>query len=125
MEIDMTQVAKLKPKKFVTDIVIDNQVLRLEQMAMNLESLCDQLSFAAAAAIPRITGWNVYDDQGTLVRSVSAMDFYAKLGQSTTLKNAPADKSSAGWRPVPSVAALSPDLQKALEDAKREGRIPR
>lgn len=125
IDIDLAQVTRIKPVKFYVDMVIDQQTLRMEHLAMNLESLSAQLVFSAAAAIPRISGWNIYDENGIMLVSVSAMDFYAKLGEVTPLKTVPADKKAAGWRPIPVVSPTTEEFQQSIQKAKGEGRLPK
>jgi hypothetical protein len=123
-EIDLTQVTRIKAKLFVIDVLIDNQVFRYTTQAMNIESLVAQISIATSANMPRISGWNVYDESGILILSVSALDFIQQLGAVTPVGKQPADKSAAGWRALPLITSTSQEFQDAIAKAKKEGRVP-
>ena len=123
IQIDVAQVVRAKPQSFYVDVVVDNQVLRLVMKALNLESLAAELNYVAAANTPRITGWNIFDTEGKLVMSVSAMDRLSLMSQQTPLGKNPGDKAAAGWRAIPVVTPMSDEFQKMLDQAKREGRV--
>lgn len=123
-KIDPSQVTRVKARTFIMDVLLDGQVWRYSTQAMNLESLMVQMSVAISANVPRISGWNVYDEKGTLVMSVSAMDFIQQLAQVTPIGKQPADPKTAGWRAIPVVTPTSQEFVDAMAKAKKEGRIP-
>lgn len=123
-DIDPTQVTRVKARRFVIDVLVDNQVWRYGTQAMNLESLVAQISVATNANMPRISGWNVYDEAGILILSVSALDFIQQLAIATPVGKQPADPKTAGWRAIPVVTPTSQEFQDAISKAKKEGRIP-
>lgn len=122
--IDPTQVTRIRAKVFVIDVLIENQVWRYQTQAMSLESLAVQISVATNVNWPRVAGWNVYDEAGSLVLSVSAMDFVQQLAAATPVGKLPADPKTAGWRAIPAVTPTSQEFQDAMAKAKKEGRIP-
>jgi len=124
-EIDLTQVIRIKGKAFVIDVLMDGQVLRYVTQAMNLESLVAQISIATSANMPRISGWNVYDESGILILSVSALAFLQELGALTPVGKQLGDKGAAGWRALPLITPTSQEFQDAITRAQKEGRVPK
>ena len=124
VQIDVTQVSRVIPKQFIVDLVIDDQILRMQLQAMNLESMSSQLNILAAANLPRVQGWNIYSAEGTLLASVSVVDFLALVAAQTPLKDNPADKGGSGFRALPQVTHMSKDFKDSIAKAKAEGRVP-
>lgn len=125
--IDASQIARATPNWFIIDLVLDGtQVFRVPspQPALTLESLAAQLNIAVSANLPRMTGYNVYDMEGRLQMSVDAVGFLNMLGNVTPLKTKPADERHSGFSAVPVVTGASEDFQKAIEEAKKMGRVP-
>lgn len=124
VEIDVTQVARVKPVPFIIDLVIDNQILRLQMHAMNQESMMAQLSILGAANLPRVQGWNLYGLEGKLLASVSVVDFLGDIAAKTPLEKSPGDAKSAGFRVVPAVTQMSQAFKDSISQARAEGRVP-
>lgn len=125
--IDPTQITRVKGEKFVVDILVDHTPWRLMLPAASRASLMASLTFLAAVHHPRVEGWNIYGaegpDEGKLLESVSAVDFVGQVTAMTPLKLNPSGSSSKGVIPV--VSPTSEAFQKMLEEAKKEGKIPK
>jgi hypothetical protein len=113
-----------RPERFKIEIVVDGQMFKSEGGALNKESMIALLAVATAVNMPRISGWNLYDEKGDLLASVPAVDFIGELAESTPLKSQPGNRAAAGWRALPVVTPTSEEFQKSIELSKREGRIP-
>lgn len=114
-----------RPQPFVVELVIDNQTLKSVITGLNKESMIALLTIATAVNMPRLQGWNLYDEQGNCLASVDSMAFIAKLAEGTPIgKNPPADVKSAGWRALPVVTPTSEEFKKMIDQAKKEGRTP-
>lgn len=124
-EIDPAQVVRAKPIRFVVDVLVDNQMKRFWWAALTLQSMMSQMALLAAANLPRVQGWNLYDEQGKLLESVTVIDFLGAAAQVTGLDKEPVDKSAKGWRAMPMITPTSQEFQKILEKAKEEGRVPK
>lgn len=111
-------------KQFTLEIIIDGAVQKLPVTSLNKESMIAVLVEATCERLPRIAGWNLFDDAGTIVASVPAVAFLGELAEKTGLGNKPADPKSAGWSVVPAVAPTTQDFAKMIEKAKKEGRVP-
>lgn len=111
-------------KRFILEIVIDGVVEKFPVDGANEDSVIALFVAATCAQMPRISGWNLYDDGGKLIVSVPAMIFLALLAEKTTLGKTPADPKAAGWRAVPAVAPTSEEWMKTMEAAKKAGRTP-
>jgi len=127
VEIDPTQITRLKGEKFVVDLLVDHTPWRLMLPAASRASLMASLTFLAAVHHPRVEGWNIYGaegpDEGKLLESVSAIDFVGQVTAMTPLKLNPSGTSSKGVIPV--VSPTSESFQKMLEASKKEGKIPK
>ena len=110
--------------KFNVEIIIDGVVEKAPVSAVNKESMISLLTHATCDRFPRIAGWNLFDDAGTLVASVPAIQFLGELSEKTGLGKKPADPKAAGWRAVPAITPTTQDFEKMVEKAKKEGRIP-
>lgn len=127
---DRTQVRPEKPmtdasvKHFVVEIVIDGVVEKQPVTGMTKESVLSLLTQATCENLPRISGWNLFDDGGKLVASVPAVAFIGQLADKTGLAKRAADPKAAGWRAVPVVTGTSEEFAEAIEKAKKEGRTP-
>lgn len=113
-----------KPQAFIVEMVIDNQVLKSSISGLNKESMIALLTIATSANIPRLQGWNLYDEKGTCLASVDAMAFIARLAEGTPIGKTPADPKTAGWRALPVVTPTSDEFTKMIEAAKKEGKTP-
>lgn len=125
--IDVAQIAKAAPEWFVVDLVLDGtQVFRIPapQPGLNIQSVASQLDVAVFANLPRLTGYNVYDINGKLLLSVDAVGIINLLGKITPLQAKPADSKMNSFSAVPVVTGASEDFQKAIEEAKKSGRVP-
>lgn len=111
-------------KKFILEIVIDGIVEKFPVSGANEDSVIALFTAATCAQTPRISGWNLYDDQGKMIASVPAMMFLAKLAELTPLAKQPADPKAAGWRALPAIAPTSEQWQKDIDAAKRAGKSP-
>lgn len=109
-------------KKFILEIVIDGIVEKFPVSGANEDSVIALFTAATCQQMPRISGWNLYDENGKMVASVPAMMFLAKLAELTPLSKQPADPKSAGWRALPAIAPTSEQFQKGIEDAKKAGK---
>jgi|FLYK01.1.fsa_nt_gi hypothetical protein len=125
MRVDKPMDEKAKP--FTLDIVIDGIVEKgIPVTGPNAESLISLLTIATVEKMPRIGGWNLYDGcSGELLASVPVMDFINMLAEKTVLGKAPADPKAAGWRALPVLTPTSEEWQKMVEQAKKEGRVPK
>ncbi len=111
-------------KKFILEIVLDGVVEKFPVSGANEDSVIALFTAATCAQMPRISGWNLYDEQGKMVASVPAMMFLAKLAELTPLGKQPADPKAAGWRALPVIAPTSEQFQKGIEEAKKAGKQP-
>lgn len=109
-------------KKFILEMVIDGMVDKFPVTGANEDSVLALFTAALAAHMPRISGFNLYDEQGKMLASVPAMMFLAKLSELTPLGKQPADPKSAGWRALPAIAPTSEQWQKDIEAAKKAGK---
>ena len=69
-------------KKFILEMVIDGMVEKFPVTGANEDSVLALFTAALCAQMPRISGFNLYDEQGKMVASVPAMMFLAKLAES-------------------------------------------
>lgn len=113
-----------KPKTFVVEMVIDNQVLKSSVGGLNKESMISLLTIATCVNFPRIQGWNLYDDKGECVASVDAVGFVGQIAAATPIGKQPQDPKVAGWRALPVVTPTSDEFSKMIEAAKKDGRVP-
>jgi hypothetical protein len=111
-------------KHFVVEMVVDGSVEKQPVTGMTKESVLSLLTQATCESLPRIAGWNLFDDAGKLVASVPAIAFIGQLADKTGLSKRPADPKAAGWRAVPVVTGTSEEFAEAIEKAKKEGRTP-
>lgn len=111
-------------KQFTLEIIIDGAVEKFPVSALNKESMIALLVEATCEKLPRISGWNLFDEAGTILASVPAVAFVGELVEKTGLGTKPADVKSAGWSVVPAVAPTTQDFSKMIEKAKKEGRLP-
>lgn len=125
------ELTKMKPEKpmadaemFNLDIIIDGAVQKVPVSGVNKESVISLLTQATCEKLPRIAGWNLWGEDGTLLASVPAVAFIGELAKITKLDEKPADPKTAGWNVVPTVAPTSQDFVKMIEIAKKEGRLP-
>jgi hypothetical protein len=109
-------------KKFILEMVIDGIVEKFPVTGANEDSVIALFTAALCAQMPRISGFNLYDEQGKMIASVPAMMFLAKLAELTPLGKQPADPKSAGWRALPAIAPTSEQWQKDIEAAKKAGK---
>jgi hypothetical protein len=109
-------------KKFILEMVIDGIVEKFPVSGANEDSVIALFTAAICVQMPRISGFNLYDEQGKMIASVPCMIFLAKLAELTPLGKQPADPKSAGWRALPAVAPTSEQFQKGIEDAKKAGK---
>lgn len=109
-------------KKFILEMVIDGMVEKFPVTGANEDSVIALFVAALCSQMPRISGFNLYDEQGKMVASVPAMMFLAKLAELTPLGKQPADPKSAGWRALPAIAPTSEQWQKDIEAAKKAGK---
>lgn len=124
--IDVTQIRRVKPQEFVVDLMVDNVPWRLVIPIMDLDCLMASLTVLAASNIPRVGGWNIYSkDEGKLLKSVSTIDFIARIVESTPLKMDPGNKIATAKGYIPAVTPTSEAFQKMIDDAKKAGRIPK
>lgn len=127
IEIDPTQVTRIKAEKYVVDLLIDQTPWRLMLPAASRASLMASLTYLATIHYPRVEGWNIYGsegpDTGKLLESVSAVDFVGKVTAMTPLKISPGGAQAKGFIPI--VSPTSESFQKMLEASKKEGKIPK
>lgn len=132
-KLPMWDLTKVKPEKSMTDagakqftleIIIDGAVEKFPVSALNKESMLGLLVQATCERLPRIAGFNLYDDAGTMLASVPAVQFIGELAEGTGLGKKPGDVKSAGWSVVPAVAPTTQDFAKMIDKAKKEGRLP-
>lgn len=109
-------------KKFILEMVIDGMVEKFPVTGANEDSVIALFTAALCSMMPRISGFNLYDEQGKMIASVPAMMFLAKLSELTPLGKQPADPKSAGWRALPAIAPTSEQWQKDIEAAKKAGK---
>lgn len=109
-------------KKFIIEIVIDGLVEKFPVSGANEDSVIALFTAATCQNMPRISGWNLYTEEGKMIASVPAMMFLAKLAELTTLGKQPADPKSVGWRALPAVAPINEQFKKDIEAAKKEGK---
>jgi hypothetical protein len=109
-------------KKFISEIVIDGVAEKFPVMGANEDSLIALFTAAMCVQMPRISGFNLYSDDGKMLASVPGMLFFAKLAEITPLGKPPADPKAAGWRALPAVAPTSEEFQKSIEAAKKAGK---
>lgn len=109
-------------KNYILELVIDGIVDKFPLTGANDDSVIALLMTATCQNMPRISGWNLYTDEGKLIASVPAMKFLAMVSELTTLSRMPADPKSAGWRALPAVAPLSEQMQKDTEASKKAGK---
>lgn len=109
-------------KNYILEMVIDGIVEKFPLTGANDDSVIALLMTATCHNMPRISGWNLYTDEGKLIASVPAMMFLAKLSELTSLGRMPADPKAAGWRALPAIAPLSEQMQKDTEASKKEGK---
>lgn len=126
-DIDVTQVARIKPEQYVVDIMVDHAPWRLLLPTMNLQCLMASLSVLAAVHYPRVEGWNIYvaegEEKGRLLLSVNTIDFIAQITKATPLKNDPGNTSKS--RLIPLATPTSEAFQQMIEKSKKDGRIPK
>lgn len=126
IDIDVTQIRNVSPQEYIVDLVVDNTPWRLPLLTFDLECLMSSLSILASTNYPRVGGWNIYSKaDGKLLKSVSTVDFIAKITQLTPLKLDPSNKSATAKGFVPVVTPTSEAFAQMLEKSKKEGRIPR
>lgn len=109
-------------KNYILELVIDGIVDKFPVAGANDDSVIALLMTATCQNMPRISGWNLYTDEGKLIASVPAMMFLAKLAELTSLGKKPADPKSVGWRALPAVAPINEQFKKDIETAKKEGK---
>lgn len=126
IDIDVTQVRRVKAQEFVVDLMVDSTPWRLVLPTMDLDCLMASLTVLAASNIPRVGGWNIYSqDEGKLLKSVSTIDFIARIIETTPLKLDPGNKIATAKGYIPAVTPTSEAFQKMIDDAKKAGRIPK
>jgi hypothetical protein len=113
-----------QPERFKIEVVVDGQMFKSEGGALNKESMIALLTVATAVNMPRMSGWNLYNEKDELLASVNAVAFIGELAESTPLKSQPGNRAAAGWRALPVVTPTSEEFQRSIELAKKEGRIP-
>lgn len=127
IDIDVTQVARIKPEEYVVDIIVDHAPWRLQLPTMNLQCLMSSLEVLAAVHYPRVGGWNIYvadgPDQGKLLASVSTIDFIARISKVTPLRDDPGKSGKSNI--IPLATPTSESFQKMIEQSKKDGRIPK
>lgn len=127
IEIDPTQVTRIRGEKYVVDILVDHTPWRLMLPAVSRSSLMASLTFLATINYPRVEGWNIYGgeglDEGKLLESVSAIDFAGQVTAMTPLKISPSGAAGKGFIPI--VSPTSDAFQKMVDAAKKEGKIPK
>jgi hypothetical protein len=132
--LDFWDLVQVKPKEpmtdskastFVVEIIIDGIVDKQPVIGLNKESMISMLIAATVEKLPRISGWNLWNDSGELLASVPAIEFMAKLAEKTALSKQSADPKTAGWRALPVVTPTSDEFAKMIEDAKKEGKTPK
>lgn len=113
--------ARVTPKSFIVELVIDGKPYKSVASALNLESMLALLSVTVAANLPRTSGYNVYSSDGELLASVNAVDFMAAI---KPLEKDPDNLSAtpSGWRAVPVKQTATEDFQKMIEKAREEER---
>jgi hypothetical protein len=111
--------------RFLLEITIDGMAYKTVPTALNKESLIALLTIATTVNWPRIGGWNIYTESGEPLANVNAMEFVTEMANATPLGKKAGDKGAAGWSAVPVVTPVSADFRDLLEQAKREGRVPR
>lgn len=116
------QVMSENAKKFIAEIVIDGVAEKFPVTGANEDSVVALFTAAVCTQMPRISGFNLYTEEGKMIVSVPAMMFFAKLAEITPLGKAPADPKSAGWRALPAIAPTSEEFQKSIEAAKKAGK---
>jgi len=127
---DLTQVQPEKPmtdpmaKQFVAEMVIDGVVEKKAVSGVNKESVIGLLTQVTCEKLPRIAGWNLFDDRGELVASVPAVEFIGHLADKTGLSKRPADPRTAGFNVMPMVTGTSEEFVEMMNKAKKEGRTP-
>ncbi len=121
--VDRSALVK-KAENFVLEMVIDGAVYKSQVGGLNKESVIALMTIATSVNMPRISGWNLYTEAGDCVASVNAMDFIAKMADSTPIGKKAGDMKAAGWSALPVVTPTSEEFQKMVEAAKSEGRIP-
>lgn len=109
-------------KKFIVEMVIDGVVEKFPATGANEDSVIALFTAALCTQMPRISGFNLYNEDGKMLASVPAMMFLAKLAELTPLGKQPADPKSAGWRALPAIAPTSEQWQKDIEAAKKAGK---
>jgi hypothetical protein len=114
--------AMAESKKYILEIVIDGIVEKFPVSGANEDSVIALFTAATCQNMPRISGWNLYTEEGKMIASVPAMMFLAKLAELTTLGKQPADPKSVGWRALPAVAPINEQFKKDIEAAKKEGK---
>jgi hypothetical protein len=114
----------LQPEKFVVELVVDGKVKKSPLTALNQDSIIQHLTSAVNAYLPRISGYNLYNEAGKLLVSVNVIEFLAQLSTAIPeLQSVPAQSpGGAGWRAVPVVTPSDPNFQKLVEQAREDGR---
>lgn len=118
--IDMSD----ESKRFVLEAIIDGIVDTKPVSGPDKESVIALLTIATCDKMPRISGWNLYDENGKLLVSVPAIGFLAEVAKETPLGIKPADPKMGGWRVSNVVTPTTEQFQQMLAQAKKEGRTP-
>lgn len=131
IELEHWSTFKLKPKeknmseavkRFIVEIVIDGVAEKFPAEGANEDSLIALFTASMCAQMPRISGFNLYRDDGQMVVSVPGMKFFSQLAEISPLGKPPADPKTAGWRALPAIAPTSEEFQKSIEAAKKAGK---
>lgn len=112
------------PVWFLLEVVIEGVTYKAPVKQFNKESIASLMEITTALYMPRISGWNLYDEKGNLLISCPISAFLNDFVQQTPLKDNPADPKKAGWRALPLVTATSQEFQDMIQKAKNDGKVP-
>lgn len=115
--------AKITPKSFIVEIIIDDKPFKSVASAMNLESMMALLSVTTAANLGKVRGYNIYDSNGQPLASVPAVEFIATIEPLNRKETNKVDATPKGWAAVPMAQTATPNFQALIDDAREKERL--
>jgi hypothetical protein len=112
----------LKPDKFVVELAIDGMMFKSPCTALNRESMLQHLSILVATNLARVSGYNLYAENGELIASVHAAEFLNQIKPLQANAAVGGTQGGAGWRAVPAKIPTSAEFQDMVEKARKEDR---
>lgn len=114
--------AKVAPKSFIVEIIINDKPFKSVASAMNLESMMALLSITTSANLGKVSGYTVYSSNGEPLASVPAVEFMSKIEPLNKKETGKVDATPKGWAAVPVTQTATPNFQALIDDAREQER---